>query len=262
MPGKRGRPKGTTRAAASTVRSDAGTGDETSGSIRIDPAETVKVQANVEAEGFDIAAANPGFTAPVDGPQQEAGPNVTVEPTTGAEIKRGPGRPRGSGTRKPIAASGIETLLLGIHSTLLAVFKAPELDLDRDEAKQLAAAYADVAEYYPVLNFDPKYAALANFAGVVSIVYGSRVAAWRMRRMMTPQQRSRPGHLTPAAPQRAQQQTPVPDNTFVTPQVNGVDVTAQDQKRDVPLEARKSLIPGVGEIEFPTDHPMVNGKPN
>lgn len=254
------------RAAARAASGNANTGNSTSGATGNDQPAAEKVFGDVKQPGgasvklepgsVDISALNPGFTAPAEGPI-EAGPGVTTEPTTGAEIRRGPGRPRGA-TRKPISASGVETLLLGIHSTLQAVFKAEELGLDKEEARLLAQSYSDVAEHYPVLNFDPKYAALANFAGTISLVYGSKIAAFRLRKMLTPRGlRQQP---MPQAPRQAAS-TPMPETPFMSPEVNGVDLNAQG-RRDVPQEAKTSVIPGVGAIEFPDDHPMISGKPN
>lgn len=257
MQRKRGRPSNADRAASRTIHGNAGDGDKIGGSIRIDPPAPAAVQADVKPECVDIAAANPGFTAAVEGPQ-ETGPNATIEPTTGAEIKRGPGRPRGA-TRKPISTSGVETLLLGIHSTLHAVFKADELAMDKEEARLLAQSYSDVAEFYPMMNFDPKYAALANFAGTIALVYGAKLTAFRLRKMMQGPR----GQIVPRPQaQQRQQQNPIPENSFVSPNINGVDPGAINEKRDVPREARMSRIEGVGDIEFPPDHPLVSGKPN
>jgi hypothetical protein len=258
---RRGRPSNADKAAARAANGNADAGNATGNATGSDQQAPGEIQDSIKAEpgSVDISQLNPGFTAAAEGPI-EAGPGATVEPTTGAEIRRGPGRPRGA-TRKPVSASGVETLLLGIHSTLHAVFKAEELSLDKEEARLLAQSYADVAEHYPVLNFDPKYAALANFAGTISLVYGSKIAAFRMRRAFAPRGSVRQQPM-PQAP-RQPQQTPVPDGAqFMTPEINGVDQNAPNAKREVPAEAKTSIIPGVGTVQFPDDHPMINGKPN
>jgi hypothetical protein len=197
-----------------------------------------------------------GFTDPVAGPQS---PESTIEPSTGETVEpRRRGRPPGP-SRPKIQASGVEALLLGIHNTLYTVFNVEELELQPAEAKQLATAYADVAAHYPMMNFDPKYAALANFAGVVSIVYGSRFMAFRMRHAMkssSPKGFAGRGPIQ-QSPVNAQSQTVQPP----TNEFNGQEIpTPEPVKRPLPPELRESNIPGVGKIVFDENHPLVRGK--
>jgi hypothetical protein len=211
---------------------------------------------NLASDTVDPAVINAGFTDPVAGPQT---PEAVTEPSTGETVeRRGPGRPRGTGNRAKISASGIEALLLGIHNTLYTVFGAEELKLQDAEARELANAYAGVAAEYPALNFDPKYAALANFAGVVSIVYGTRLASFKMRMAMKkPAQRQAPV-MQHGPTNNAPSMTQPPVNQFAGPEIP----TPEAPKGPLPAELRTAQIPGVGEIVFDPSHPLSGGKPN
>jgi|SRR5580700_499698 hypothetical protein len=212
--------------------------------------------SNLAPDAVNPATVNAGFNDAVAGPQA---PEANTEPSTGETIARR-GRPRGSTNHSKVSASGIESLLLGIHNTLHVVFGAEELKLQQAEAAELANAYAAVAAEYPALNFDPKYAALANFAGVVSIVYGSRLAAFRMRMAMTRGQR-RVSPIIPTTNTMTDAQS-----TIVQPpvnQFNGAEIPVQEEPRGpLPTELRTGIIPGVGEIVFDENHPLAKGKPN
>jgi hypothetical protein len=200
-----------------------------------------------------------GFTDPVSGPQT---PESNTEPSTGETVqRRGPGRPRGTGARPKINASGVEKLLLGIHHTLRTVTGVEELDMNEHEARELASAYADVSEYYPIMNFDPKYAALANFVGVVSLVYGTKLMALKMRHSMN----KIPRRASPITPAQQPMQNPVnAQSTQTQPPVNefnGQEVPAPEPaKGPLPPELRKAHIAGVGDIVFDENHPLVTGR--
>lgn len=119
--------------------------------------------------------------------------------------------------------------------------------MDKNEAHELANAYANVAQYYPSLNLDPKYAALGNLGACISIVYGSKIMAYRMRMAYEKSERQRNGHQTASPVQAA----PVPE-----PQ-NGA---AKADAKPVPEAVRTGEIPGVGSITFPPDHPLMGGR--
>lgn len=74
------------------------------------------------------------------------------------------------------------TLALQNTCAILAgISKCPELDLDAEEAKQVAAAYANVARHY---NFyvNEKAADWYNLLTVAGAVFGSKIIAIRMRK--------------------------------------------------------------------------------
>lgn len=70
--------------------------------------------------------------------------------------------------------SGFEKLLLSIHGMMAALTKTPELALEDAEAKALAEAAADVAQYYP-LDIAPEIIAWINLSMVAIPIYASRV---------------------------------------------------------------------------------------
>lgn len=200
------------------------------------------VRTETGAATFDPASFTGGST------EQVATFPGSADSGTVSTGKRGPGRPPGSTSRqKPtqINISGVEKLLLGIHATLHAAFKAPELELDEAEAKEIAKAYGDVAALYPALQIPAEVTAIANLAGVVSIVYGSRITAYRAR--MAGERRQRPQKAQPFTPPNA----PVPN------QMNGA--APPDKATPIPVDLRKGEIPGIGEVEFPEDHPLMRG---
>lgn len=161
------------------------------------------------------------------------------------------GRPPGSGGKaSSIDISGVEKLLLGIHSTLQLVTGAQEFALSNDEARELAKAYADVAKYYPSLTLDNRYSAIATLGAQVSIIYGSRIMAYRMR--LASEKRSQGTQQRASQPAPAQQPVPVE-------QMNGV-ATPPAKAEPVSKELRTGEIPGVGNIEFPPDHPLMGGR--
>jgi len=141
--------------------------------------------------------------------------------------------------------------LLGIHSTLQLVTGAQEFALSNEEARELAKAYADVAKYYPSLTLDNRYSAIATLGAQVSIIYGSRIMAYRMR--VASQNKARGTQQRATQPAPAQQPVPATE-------MNGVAAPPPAKTEPVSKELRTGEIPGVGSIEFSPDHPLVGGR--
>ena len=210
------------------------------------------------AQSETVAAADTGPAIIAPGEVTAGSAEPVAFTLTGAEAdtgtisaggeKRKRGRPPGSKNAGTINISGVEKLLLGIHTTLHAAFKAPELELGEDEAREMAKAYADVAACYPALQIPAEVTAIANLCGVVSIVYGSRISAYRMRMASERRQGRAAQPAKPFVPPTA----PIPDN-----QMNGVEQPGP--AKPVPQDVRKGVIAGIGEIEFPEDHPLMRG---
>ena len=97
------------------------------------------------------------------------------------------GRPRGSKNRTetPAPAShlifDLEALLLTNHLMLARFLDAEEIALDPVEAKQLADAIKNVAQFYPI-GMDPKKLAWFQLCIAMGSVYGPRVVAIHKRR--------------------------------------------------------------------------------
>lgn len=75
-----------------------------------------------------------------------------------------------------VSVSGVEKILLGIHSGIVAITKNPIWELQKDEAKALSDATAKVAAHYGAI-VDPKTADILVLVGVVAGIYGPRVLA-------------------------------------------------------------------------------------
>lgn len=130
----------------------------------------------------------------------------------GEPARKRRGRPKGyklgprvaKETPRSASLAGIEQLLLSIHGIAAATLNIEELELMPAEAKSLTEAINGVAKHYPV-GMSEKTLAWANL-GIVAIgVYGTRVAAYGIRKKMEKQrkipsgpQAVRPGHVQDA----------------------------------------------------------------
>jgi hypothetical protein len=115
-----------------------------------------------------------------------AGADAGADSDSGAGTRRKRGRPAGS-TRAPKIKnsrdlSGLEQILLNIHSFAASITKTPELKLEQAEAQELLKAYDTLAQFYPNAVIDPKIMAWVNLFGVLGTVYGTRVFAIKLRR--------------------------------------------------------------------------------
>lgn len=171
--------------------------------------------ANAGHDGGDVVGVDGGTGAPgsIDG--------LAVADLGGAApVKRGRGRPPGSGKSgtksgsgstvaqakaAPATVVGIEALLLGLHSIASSLTKVEEIALDKSEANQLAQALAAVNVHYQK-TVDPKLIAWMGVVAVAGQVYGPRVLAYRLRaatekaqRQQAPRMASN-GNASPAAP--------------------------------------------------------------
>jgi hypothetical protein len=85
-----------------------------------------------------------------------------------------------------------------------AFLKTPELELEPDEAKQLAAAIAEVQKHYP-MTISPEAMAWTNLGMACAMVYGPRLYLVRNRQKEEKAQRARnvspdPTTGTPGSP--------------------------------------------------------------
>lgn len=121
--------------------------------------------------------------------------------------------------------------------------------MEETEAREISKAYADVAEYYPSMKMNGETAAVLNFVAIVSVNYGARFMAYRLR---TKAERAKQvsGRETPI------HSTPVPPPPTFTTQPSPAPMT---EKPVMTKEVRTGEIPGVGSIEFPANHPLMGG---
>lgn len=192
------------------------TGQDGSGVVgdASDGASGIGGVGNADGGGDDVSASIGGL--PV------------ASPESGEVVKRGRGRPRkdagsgaSGGSGSPARASagktkgappdavGIESLLFVIHAGLAGATKTPEFALDKDEAKELGQAVANVNAHYGKV-LDPKTVAWVALVMVAGKVYGPRVGAWKLR---TDMERADRGTQARRAPLR-----PVPSPTPPQPQ--------------------------------------------
>jgi hypothetical protein len=93
----------------------------------------------------------------------------------------------GSGSRAKAsnlkdAVEGLTRTLVVLHVGIAAVSKTPELAIDEDEGRMLAAATANVMEEFD-LKPDPKTQAIVGLVIAAGTVYGPRMVAIQMRRL-------------------------------------------------------------------------------
>lgn len=132
---------------------------------------------------------------PTGTPNPDTTGNATVIGTEQPAPRRGRGRPPGpSNTEKGHAAKadatprgvnidGVEKILFSIHTVMAAMSGVPELNLDEQEAKDVAKAVQAVGEHYKII-LDPKTAAWLELGRVCGVVYGPRAVSIWVRMQM------------------------------------------------------------------------------
>ena len=148
----------------------------------------------------------------------------------GNPVKRGRGRPRGTGagrkskaTGPQVDISGLENILLSAHAMLAGITRVAELDMEQEEAHKLAQAGANVARHYDMAT-SGKALDWTNLLFVIGEIYGSRVVAIRLRRMA-----DKIGEPETVAPATTRTVNPKPNGTMTRVNIPGVGLT------DVPL---------------------------
>lgn len=98
----------------------------------------------------------------------------------GAKRGRKPGQKNGTGKaaqgNSTVSISGLEKSLIGIHTALAALTKSPEFNIDKDEARAIAEASANVARHYNA-TINPKMADWFALIGCLGAIYGPRFVA-------------------------------------------------------------------------------------
>lgn len=167
---------------------------------------TLDGSGEADGGGPSGASGNGGTASPNSGAIDPASLAGSAPGGTGSgePVKRGRGRPKGSGAKHSASASpssldigSVETLLFNIHGMLAVATGIEELSLAKEEANTLAKAVANVQQYYP-MHISAKAMAWSNLVMVAGSVYGSRIVAVVVRKETTP-----PENKTSNAPNRS-----------------------------------------------------------
>lgn len=190
---------GTIEQLAEPIRSIFDLGSEPVGSEH-EPDSTTSDDASAD-RGFGSTAFDPSSVTPNDSGDREAPYGRTP---TGRVRKRpvgsggagtgGGNRGGGNTTRKTATevSTFVADLLYGLHEMAANFTNTEELSLDEDEAKALGEATVRVAQEYDMPMPDAKTMAWVNLAKVLSVVYGPRVGAIRMRKAQERRNRPQP----------------------------------------------------------------------
>lgn len=119
----------------------------------------------------------------IDGSNTDGGGNAAGEP-----VRKRRGRKPGSTNAKksaPLDINGLEFLLLSTHTMMAAMMKTPELELDKEEAHQLAQASANVARHYDISATEKTIDWIALFMAL-GTVYGPRMVTIGLSRKKKP----------------------------------------------------------------------------
>lgn len=162
---------------------------------RIDPA----LARDTSASGSIGGTTGDGTSGPAN--------NTTGEQSGPAPRRRG--RPPGSTNRaksdtteaRNIRASFIEKVLYSIHTAVAAVAKAPEFEIDKDDAQKLGSAIAEVLKYHSVV-MTPQQEAYALLIDAAANVYPPMFISYYVRKQMEAKQHQQRRAAPP--PQRTQ----------------------------------------------------------
>ena len=159
----------------------------------IGPVETAGIAGSNDKRDSAKSTKNDGGPSVIDPKTIKAG-SGSADSETG---KRGRGRPKGSakasGSEKvaagiPLKAEPVndpETIaatLMLTHSGLSFALKAPELEIDKQEADVLTASLLKVSRHYPNVAIPAKTLDWLNLLGVVGACYGGRFARIKERK--------------------------------------------------------------------------------
>lgn len=137
-------------------------------------------------DGNGIAIVNPG----------EAIGNTIAGDTDSRPEKRGPGRPAGKTKvrearkekpfspgekREALDVEFLNKVLFGIHKGVATLTKIPELEIDEGESKMLADATSQLLAEYEI-TITARQKAWYHFYGALSMVYGTRIAIFAMKK--------------------------------------------------------------------------------
>lgn len=196
---------------------DKPTGTDASIEGRIDPA-IARGTAEVGATGAGTGDSDNGGNAP--------GP-ATGEPA--AAVRRGRGRPPGptktaaeKGEARSVRVSFIEKTLFAIHIGVAKMAKAPEFEIEKDDAKLLAEAVAGVLALHKI-RMTPSQEAYAVLLEAAAQIYPPMFVSVYFRKKMEAERR---GQNAPPKPQPAPPPFPTAKPVDASVKPPGFDATA------------------------------------
>lgn len=173
----------------------------------------------------NIGVADPART--VD-PSSVGGNNGNdADDNNASKPKRGRGRPAGSSNKiksVPLGISGVEKVLIGIHTSLSLLTGIDELAMGDAEAHEIAQASSDLMRHYGGGALDQKTIDWLNFLQAIGIAYGGRMLAVRARKRVAPS--------------------------------NVVPLRAVPSENKLERDAANATIPGIGAVQFPPGHDL------
>jgi len=126
------------------------------------------------------------------GRQTQAEDPLVLDPELGAPSSDSEGAPSQARDRPKrkrkgeINVKGLEALLYSVHLGLSHFLKIPELQIEQEEAANLADAAAKVGRHYNLPEFSEKMLDWTNLLMVLGTVYGTRMSAAAMRKAAGP----------------------------------------------------------------------------
>lgn len=146
----------------------------------------------IETGNTDMSDGNDGHAVLIDDDTGQVIPvvepaTIIGEPDQADNAPRKRGRPRGSRNVTTTAkqtkqtSSDLTGLLMGLHMMGAELLKIQELNLDESEAKRIAEALARLQSLYDMPVLTEKQMAWSNLVMACFAVYGTRIAAYKLR---------------------------------------------------------------------------------
>lgn len=126
----------------------------------------------------------------------------------------------------------LSTLLFAFHETASTLLSIEELSIDESEADKLSEKIKKVATFYPNTGLPPKVMAWLELGAACTMIYGTRIKAYSLRKSKEPKE-----------PKPSKQQTQAtPATPFVMPR--GGQQTASKPNGKAPAEMSPSEVFG------------------
>lgn len=112
----------------------------------------------------------------------------------------------------------LSTLLFAFHETASTLLSIEELSIDESEADKLSEKIKKVSAFYPNTGLPPKVMAWLELGAACTMIYGTRIKAYTLRKSKEPKEPKPSKQQTQAAPAAP---FVMPRGNTVTPKPNG-----------------------------------------